>query len=306
MKSQITNQEARDELIGKEFDVLDFGKVVVMEVMGCDYSVVQNARTSYHPDSTKTPSDNRTLLRYLFRHMHTTPMQTGQCIKLFFSLPILAERQMARHRTASWNEISGRYSVLPEKFYIPDASRVCHQDNKNRQGRAERLDEETTAIILADQKAHCEAAFEMYHKHLKLNLARETARDILPFCTYTEKVWSIDLWNMFHFLGLRMDGHAQYEIRVFAEVIGNEIISKLWPELWQAFLDYKLNAMRLSALDIKVIARLSYESMGAVFSRDSFTTFANAAVPEWGSLVRCRERDECFDKTVALGLCHTV
>lgn len=291
------NLDSRNELIGKEFNVLDFGKIVLMEVMGDDNSIVQNARTSYHPDSTKTLSDDKTLLRYLFRHRHTTPFGTGQCVKMFFSLPILVERQMARHRTANWNEVSARYSVLPEKFYIPEPAQVCHQDKKNRQGRAEPLDEETANLIITEQREFCEDAFRIYRRHLDLGLARETARDILPFCTYTEKVWSMDLHNMFHFLSLRMDSHAQYEIRVFAEVIGNEIIAKLWPISWQAFLDYRLNAMQLSSIDIMIIQELMPEA-----NYDDFVWASNYAMPEWKGLERCRERDECLEKLKILGL----
>lgn len=298
-----SNLNARQELIGKEFDVLDFGKIVVMEVMGCDRSIVDNARTSYHTDSTKSYSDDDTLLRYLFRHRHSTPTETGNQIKLFVSLPITVERQWARHRTAAWNEVSARYSVLPEKFYLPRPENVCYQDKKNRQGRAEQLEPELAARIISEQRDQCEMAFSVYNEHCRQGVARELARDILPFCTYTEKVWSISLHNLFHFLGLRMDGHAQYEIRAFADIIGNEIVSKLWPISWKAFLDYRLNAMSLTALDIKMVKKIAMLNRNQPMGYDTFCYHVSVVCPQW-NLARCRERDECFEKMVALNLCE--
>jgi len=243
-----------ESLIGKKFEVLNQGHVVLVDVMGDDQAVVDAARTCYQK-GTRHTSDNRNLIRYLMRHRHTSPFESCQ-IKLHIKLPIFVERQWARHRTAGWNEVSARYSELPEEFYIPEESDVCEQSSTNRQGRGEALSSEQAGEFCQSVSDLAVSCFDQYHKDLETGVARELARINLPLGTYTEKVWWISLHNILHFLGLRMDSHAQQEIREYATIIGEQIIAPLFPEVWQAFVDYRLNGTFLTGLDKKVLKEL--------------------------------------------------
>ncbi len=286
------------ELVGKVFKVLDFGEIMLMDHMGSDQSIVDNARVSYKK-GTKKIQDDASLLRYLMRHIHATPFGTGNVMKFYMKLPIFVERQWARHRTAWWNEVSARYSELPEEFYVPPEDQICFQDKKNRQGRAEPLPTEAANLTLNEQREQAQDAFFQYHAALARGVARETARLPLPLSTYTEKVWSIDLWNMLHLLSLRMDKHAQWEIREFADVMGHKIVSQLYPITWQAFVDFRLESMRLSRLDVLVINQLSkFKDVRDYEAKN----IANMAVPQWKDLEKCTERDECIAKCRLLGL----
>lgn len=244
------------ELKGKAFPVLDDGFVRLVDVMGDDAAIVQAARTSYQ-NGTKRVSEDRDLLRYLMRNQHSSPFESCQ-IKLFVRLPIFVERQWARHRTAGWNEVSGRYSELPEEFYVPDACNVKAQSQTNKQGRGEELPSDVVDDFVVDCETNGEAVFEDYRKHLSAGVSREIARINLPLSTYTEKVWWINLHNIFHFLGLRMDSHAQLEIRQYATTIGEQIVAPLFPIAWQAFLDYRFNATSLSALEQRAIVEREF------------------------------------------------
>lgn len=281
-----------EELKWRKFNVLDKGWVCLVDKMGDDAAIAAAARTSYG-EGTRKPSDDETLIRYLMRHKHSSPFECCQ-IKLQMRLPIFVERQKARHRTAGWNEVSGRYSELPEEFYVPEAEDIKAQSATNKQGRGDSLNE----MIVDGFREKCrlggEHAFEEYRASLSNGVAREVARINLPLSTYTEKVWWINLHNMLHFLALRMAPDAQLEIRQYATIIGEQIVKPLFPATWQAFLDYRLNAMQLTALDIGVIQKLAGENA-------SRTVFRWACPAQWQA-ERCREREECWEKLVKLGL----
>lgn len=282
---------------GAKWGVLDHGHVVYMDHMGCDAAVVEAARTSYQT-GTKAVSDDRTLVRYLLRHRHSSPFESC-VIKIHVKLPIHVERQWARHRTAGWNEVSARYSELPDECYVPDNDHVCYQATNNKQGSAEPIPHDQFIEFEFNQRKIQQAAHEQYRIDLANGVSREIARNSLPLSTYTEKVWYINLHNLLHLLGLRMDSHAQREIREFATVIGEKIVAELFPITWQAFLDYRLNAMTLTALDIAVIQKV----MSSHFDEGS-PSFAQwmSAMPEEWHVTKCRERDEFFAKITNLKL----
>ena len=227
--------------------VLDHGHVMLLDSMGCDSDIVAAARTSYQK-GTKATSDDRTLLRYLFRMRHSTPFECCQ-LKFHIKLPIFVERHWARHRTAGWSEVSARYSELPEEFHIPEEHCVCEQSATNKQCSGEPVDATLAREFQTCSTTQSQTAFESYRKHLEQGISRETARINLPLSTYTEKVWWINLHNLLHFLGLRMDSHAQSAIRQYATTIGEQIVKPLFPLVWEAFLDYRFNAMTLSRLE---------------------------------------------------------
>ena len=186
---------------------------------------------------------------------NSTPFEAC-CVKLHVKLPIFVERQWVRHRAAGFNEVSARYSVLPEEFYIPEPDVICEQSGTNKQGRGDTA-AETVASHFRDKVA-CDGhnAFITYHEAIEKGLAREISRISLPLGTYTEKVWWCNLRMLLHFLGLRMDKHAQWEVRQYANIIGNEIVAKLFPDTFKAFEDYHLNALTLSAPEIAVLRLL--------------------------------------------------
>jgi thymidylate synthase (FAD) len=257
----------REELIEKYSEpikVLNHGWVRVVDCMGGDEAVEQAARLSYQKGTRKS-SDTRGLLRYLLRKHHTTPFECCS-LKIGVKLPIFVERQWARHRTAKWNELSGRYSELPEEFYTPEISQVCYQATDNKQGRSGPFPA-VEAEQLQNQMAHeAEDAFATYRQFLEAGMSRETARIGLPLSTYTEKIWTQDLHNLLHFLGLRMAKDAQYEIRVYADVIG-KILQDWAPITYEAFVDYKLEAATLSRMELAFVRNLVEEwkeDMGAL------------------------------------------
>lgn len=251
--AHVINPKA-EEILDKEFKCLNAGFVRLVDYMGGDESIVQAARVSYGK-GTKTVSEDRILLRYLMRHLHTTPFEMVE-LKFHVKLPIFVARQWIRHRTANVNELSGRYSIMKDEFYAPSEDAIKGQSLKNKQGRS---DEEVPAelrrkvldTILLDQQT----SYKRYEEFLDDNIARELARINLPLSLYTEWYWKIDLHNLFHFLHLRMDRHAQYEIRVYAEKMG-EIVKCVAPMAWEAFEDYVLFAERFSKAELNVIANL--------------------------------------------------
>lgn len=242
--------------------VLDHGFIAVKDYMGDDLSVLNMARMSYGR-GTKGVSDDRALLRYLMRHLHTSPFE-GCVIKLHVKLPIFVMRQWVRHRTASLNEYSARYSVLPDEFYLPDTQHLAVQSTDNKQGRGETLTpEQAQAVqeVLAHDARH---AFASYHNLLNqdgdgvdieqdgVGLARELARIGLPLSTYTQMYWQTNLHNLLHFLRLRADHHSQWEIRVYAEKI-LEILADWVPLTAEAFHDYQFGGARLSRMDLDLL-----------------------------------------------------
>ena len=212
--------------------VLDHGFVRLVDVMGDDAAIVQAARASYGK-GTKTQREDRELIRYLLRNRHTSPFEMVE-IKLHVKLPIFVERQWIRHRTASVNEVSGRYSELPEEFYLPDAASICKQATDNKQGRGEPLTPEEAAHIRSNMNAMGRDEFKHYRFTLSQGVSRELARINLPLSTYTEKYWKVDGHNLFHFLQLRMDHHAQWEIRQYANGV-REMLAEKFPRTMSLF-----------------------------------------------------------------------
>ncbi|MBX3042573.1 MAG: FAD-dependent thymidylate synthase [Candidatus Kapabacteria bacterium] len=242
------------EYIEKEIKCLDKGFVRLIDVMGDDAAIVQSARVSYGK-GTKSVNEDRGLIRYLMRHKHTSPFEMVE-FKFHVKLPIFIARQWIRHRTANVNEYSGRYSEMKDEFYVPEISEIRTQSTINKQGRAdESLPEESTSRILEILNNRNSQSFSEYSEMLELGLAREIARINLPLSNYTEWYWKIDLHNLFHFLRLRIDSHAQYEIQVYGNAIA-EIVKAAVPMAWEAFEDYILNSEMFSSIEMKAIKEL--------------------------------------------------
>ena len=237
-------------------EVLDHGFIRVIDYMGDDAAIVQAARVSYGA-GTKHVSNDEGLIRYLMRHWHSTPFEMCE-IKLHVKLPVFVARQWIRHRTANVNEYSARYSILDREFYIPAPDQLAAQSTVNNQGRGAVLQGEEAARVLEILKRDAGQAFDSYESMLSQDgqqgLARELARMNLPMNTYTQWYWKTDLHNLFHFLRLRADAHAQYEIRVFAEAIAACV--KDWvPLAFAAFEDYRMGGVTLSAKAVEVLKR---------------------------------------------------
>ena len=236
--------------------VLDHGFVRVVDYMGDDAAVVQAARVSYGA-GTKAVRDDEGLIRYLMRHWHSTPFEMCE-IKLHVKLPIFVARQWIRHRTANVNEYSARYSILDREFYIPAPEQLAAQSAANRQGRGRLLEGDEAAAVLRLLSDDAALTYGHYREMLneddegrpldpdRAGLARELARMNLTANVYTQWYWKTDLHNLFHFLRLRADPHAQYEIRVYAEAIG-DLVRDWAPLCWRAFEDYRQGAAQLSA-----------------------------------------------------------
>ncbi|NQW47238.1 MAG: FAD-dependent thymidylate synthase [Planctomycetes bacterium] len=288
-----------DSLRWQKFPVLDDGFVALVDCMGNDGSVVQAARVSYG-EGTRKVSDDRQLIRYLMRHAHTTPFEMAE-LKFVVRVPMDCWRQWIRHRTASINEYSTRYSLAIDSMQATHDDEWRSQAAINRQGSAGLLSREEGHSLTQSEQELQSFARRVYEERLGAGIAREQARKDLPLSTYTEAYWKINLHNLLHFLALRMDTHAQLEIRRYAETIGHQIVRPLFPLCWEAFLDYRVDAMRLTKLDREVIGRLVAQSRstGLPADRDGFLA---AQDPAWAALERSRERDECLEKLVALGL----
>ncbi len=242
------------DIINKEYKCLNHGFVRLVDIMGDDTAIVQAARTSYGK-GTKSVSEDRGLIRYLMRNRHTSPFEMVE-LKFHVKLPIFVARQWIRHRTASVNEVSGRYSEMPSESYIPELENIKKQSTDNKQGRSnEAFSPEYTAYIQSKLRNAQAAQFAEYSEYLEAGVARELARINLPLSTYTEWYWKIDLHNLFHFLKLRLDRHAQYEIRVYAEAIA-DIVKQCVPIAYEAFEDYLLNSLYLSELEQKALASI--------------------------------------------------
>ena len=287
-----------DRLRWRKFPVLDDGFVALVDCMGDDGAVVQAARVSYGA-GTRRVSDDRQLIRYLLRHAHTTPFEMAE-LKFVVRVPMDCWRQWIRHRTASVNEYSTRYSLAIDAMQSTPDDGWRTQASGNRQGSGNPVATDVGRRLTAEEEDLQRSARRVYEERLAAGIAREQARKDLPLSTYTEAYWKIDLHNLLHFLALRMDPHAQLEIRRYAETIGREIVAPLFPLVWEAFLDYRVEALRLTRLDQGVIRRLAGRPSGAFPA--SHADFLAAQDPSWQPLERCRERDECLAKLVALGL----
>src|SRR6056297_497667 len=233
-----------DALLDQRLEVLDHGFVRLVDYLGGDDRIVQAARVSYGA-GTKSVREDAALIDYLLRHAHTSPFE--QVVLTFhLKMPIFVARQWMRHRTARANEISGRYSVLPGEFYLPDPAQLRPQSRTNKQGRAdETVPEELQETVLRLLKTSQAGRYAEYESMIEEGLARELARINLPLSLYTEMYWQIDLHNLFHFLKLRMDAHAQYEIRAYADAMF-DIARRVAPAACEAFTDYVVESVRFS------------------------------------------------------------
>ncbi len=266
-----------EEILYEPFPVLDHGFVRIIDYMGDDGAVVQAARVSYG-QGTKATRDDRGLIRYLMRHAHTTPFEMCE-IKIHVKLPIFVARQWVRHRTANINEYSARYSILDKEFYVPAEQQLAAQSTSNRQGRQELLSSSEAVEVMRLLRDDAERNYEHYRWMLnedeggrptdpnRSGLARELARMGLGLNTYTQWYWKTNLHNLLHFLRLRADSHAQYEIRAYAEVI-LEWVKRWVPMSHEAFIDYRMEAVTLSSSAVRVLKQLlsghtvEYEASG--------------------------------------------
>ncbi len=283
-----------EEVLFKPIPILDHGFVRVVDYMGDDSAIVQAARVSYGK-GTKQVSQDRGLIQYLMRHKHTTPFEMCE-IKLHIKLPIFVARQWIRHRTASVNEYSARYSIMANEFYVPRPEDMALQSKTNKQGREEVLSQaqaDKLIHLLTEDAASCHKHYQdMINEDSQGNvinednpsLARELARMNLTLNFYTEWYWKINLHNLFHFLALRADHHAQYEIRVYAEAMLD--IVKAWvPIAYEAFMEYRVNAVSFSGNGIKAIKSLL---RGQKVTAET----SGMSKREWSEFVACLELED--------------
>ena len=256
---------ALEEILYQALPVLDHGFVRVIDYMGDDAAVVQAARVSYGK-GTKRTRDDAGLINYLMRNAHTSPFEMCD-LKIHVKLPIFIARQWIRHRTASVNEYSARYSMLDTEFYVPEPAQLAGQSDANRQGRDAVLGSEESQAVLALLRSDAEQAFDHYHQMLnrdgddneldpsRSGLARELARMNLPLSAYTQWYWKVNLNNLLHFLRLRADAHAQWEIRAYADVL-LDVVRKWTPLTYDAFMTYSVGGAHLTDEGLEVVRKL--------------------------------------------------
>ncbi len=255
--------QSLEEILYQPIPVLDHGFIRIIDYMGDDSAIVQAARVSYGK-GTKKINEDKGLIHYLMRHSHTTPFEMCE-IKFHIKLPIFVARQWIRHRTANVNEYSARYSILDREFYLPAPEHLAAQSSNNRQGRGDTLVGDEAARVMDLLKHDSQTCYNHYLEILNIDdatgdvidpnrsgLARELARMNLTLNYYTQWYWKIDLHNLLHFLRLRADSHAQYEIRIYAEKI-LDVLAKWLPITHEAFVNYQLNGVRLSASALNAI-----------------------------------------------------
>ena len=282
---------AMEALLYQPIPVLDHGFIRVIDYMGDDAAVVQAARVSYGA-GTKKVREDAGLINYLMRHRHTSPFEMCE-LKIHVKMPIFVARQFLRHRVASANETSGRYSILDREFYMPASEQLGAQAKTNRQGRGDVLNETEAARVLALLREDAARAYTHYEEMLneingeivdpeRQGLARELARMNLPVSLYTQLYWKMDLHNLLHFLNLRADSHAQYEIRVYAEAL-LDVVKQWVPLTHAAFMDYRMGAYELSAKGLAVVRR---RLRGEQVERES----SGMSPGEWRELMETLER----------------
>ena len=286
---------ALDTILGMPYSVLDEGHVRLIDYMGGDEAIVQAARTSYGK-GTKKVHEDQGLIRFLMRHYHTTPFEMCE-IKLHVKVPMDHWRQWIRHRTANVNEYSTRYSEAIDATAKTAATKWRFQSGKNKQGSAGYLPEDQGMVLSQGEAKLHSLLREEYEKRLAMGVAKEQARKDLSLSTYTEAYWKVDLHNLLHFLRLRMDPHAQEEIRAYATTVGEEIVRRWVPMTWDAFRDYRLDALSLTRLDVEIIRALSHIP----------TALAKARAFGWlekdgDKLKTHREREEFEVKASRLGM----
>ena len=296
-KLQRVDVAALDEVLGKPWPILDQGFVRVVDYMGSDASIVQAARVSYGA-GTKAIQEDVGLIRYLMRHQHTTPFEMCE-IKLHIRAPMDTWRQWIRHRTANVNEYSTRYSIAIDAAATTEKTAWRKQSTVGKQGSEGVLPSEIGAVLSAKEAELHSMARTVYEERLKCDVAREQARKDLPLSTYTEAYWKIDLHNLFHFLALRMDSHAQAEIRSYANTVGHEIVSRWCPIAWSAFQDYVLSALKLTSLEVSLI---SYILAGDIPAANRIAAERGWLSRVGGKLRSNRERHEAETKMERLGV----
>ena len=295
-----------DAILGRRLPVLDDGYVRVVDYMGSDAAIVQAARVSYGA-GTRRVSEDRTLIRYLLRHRHTTPFEMCE-IKLHVRVPMDCWRQWIRHRTANVNEYSTRYSLAIDAASRAEPGQWRRQSAANRQGSAGHIDPEVGARLSAREREHQQQAREVYQERLDAGVAREQARKDLPLSTYTEAYWKIDLHNLLHFLSLRADHHAQEEIRAYATLIAEQVVGRWVPVTWEAYLDYRSGALLLTRVEREIVACLNRGRRGEALrlAEQAGWLRPRAAAADGtgggGGLRRNRERGEAEEKLARLGL----
>ena len=235
-----------------EIKCLDKGFVRLVDSMGGDDAIVQAARVSYGQGTSKVSQD-RGLIRYLMRHRHTTPFEMVE-FKFHCKMPIFVARQWVRHRTANINEYSLRYSEARDEFYFPDPEHIQFQSALNKQGRSGEVPLKLKQKVLDYFKEISERSFTMYQELNEAGIARELARSLLPVNIYTEWYWKNDLHNLLHFIGLRSDSHAQYEIRVYSDAMA-ESVKAVAPFAWEAYQDYVVHGMRFSRIEQNLLEK---------------------------------------------------
>ncbi len=286
-----------DSILGIPFNVLDDGFVRVIDYMGSDAAIVQAARVSYGKGTKKIREDEG-LIRYLIRHHHTSPLEMCE-IKLHVRVPMDCWRQWIRHRTASVNEYSTRYSLAIDAVQKTKPNEWRLQATSNRQGSEGYLEVEKGHSFSARENELLNLARTVYSERIDAGIAREQARKDLPLSTYTEAYWKTDLHNLLHFLALRMDHHAQLEIRTYATIIGSEIVGKWCPLVWKAFNDYQFSRMELSKQEIEIIVHLQSGDIEGAKKTAREYGFLPA---EGESLKYNLEREEIEQKLKTLGI----
>lgn len=282
-----------EAILGSTLPVLSGGFVRPVDYMGSDSSVVQAARVSYGL-GTRTVHEDRGLIRYLMRHHHTTPFEMCE-IKLHVRVPMDTWRQWIRHRTANVNEYSTRYSIAIDEALATQPGEWRLQAPKNKQGSQGFLDGDSGQALTEEEKKLQTSARSVYEHRLSLRVAREQARKDLPLSTFTEAYWKIDLWNLLHFLEVRMRQDAQEEIRQYATTIGKRIVAEWVPLSWEAFLDYRLGAVQLSASEVELMRAIlakNDDKVAALFQSLKWLE----RDPSTGKFKRNRERDEFVAK----------
>lgn len=266
--------------------VLDHGWVGLIDVMGSDKRIVDAARLSISGERVRAHSDDEALIRYLMRHRHTSPFEFGEFI-FDMKMPMFVARQWVRHRTASISEMSARYGVLPEEFYVPALEDIQTQSTVNKQGRGFAMLE---GQVLRDGfRGEAASNHDRYRHRVDNDVARELARINLPLSTYTRWWWKADLHNIFHLLSLRRTNHAQKEIQVYADAVG-DFVKEKFPICYQAFEDFRLNAMTFSAHELRALRTIGIE-VDAIFDKKEWTS---------GLFPTGREREEFVEKVKKL------
>ena len=292
METKRPTVAAAEEILGLYHPVLDHGFVALIDYMGSDDSIERAARVSYGY-GTRKRSQTRGLVRYLRRHLHTTPSEMVE-LKFHCAMPIFVARQWIRHRTASVNEYSGRYSLMPLLFYRPDHAQVAAQSVANRQGREiESVGEDIYRVAVERWEEARLAAAEAYEWLLAEDVARELARIDLPLSTYTQWYWKIDLHNLIHFLTLRVDPHAQWEIQQYGRVMAG-MLKRVAPLSYEAWIDYEVCGSRLSHGELEALRRLLEPNAGGIATRVEPGALTAEELTELG--LSRREVDELLEK----------